>query len=146
MTVGCHVGGDEHPLGELIIFEILIEQGRVLDLGKTVWCVADRVVEDLGVVLAHIVVCSSLLVDPGESLIARVRHILLVQTPANSLVLEEINNGGDVCWNLGEWVTVKTEIITVSESVIGSNSLDLNIPSNSSHIIRLTGMSYGEKV
>jgi hypothetical protein len=43
-----HVGSDEHPLGELVGFEILLEHGGVLDKRKTLRIGGDRVVENRG--------------------------------------------------------------------------------------------------
>jgi len=47
VTVGGHVGGDEHPLGELVILKVGGEHGCVLDLGGSLGLSHDRVVEDL---------------------------------------------------------------------------------------------------
>lgn len=41
--------------------------------------------------LAHVVICTSLLVAITR-FEARIRHILLIQTPADTAVFEEINN------------------------------------------------------
>jgi hypothetical protein len=63
-------------------------------------------------VLSDIVVGAILLIDPCESLEACVGHIFLVQTPGNSLVLEQINDRRDILRDRGKWVTVKTEVVT----------------------------------
>lgn len=93
VAVGGHVGGDEHPLGELIGLEVFVEEGDVFDVGESFGFGDDGVVENLGVVLADVVVGTVDLVYPVESLVTCVGHIFLVQTPADALVLEQINNG-----------------------------------------------------
>lgn len=106
-----HVRSDEHPLGQLVVVQVFIEHGEVLGLGKTVGIRCNRVVAhqwawkqfvsdfcsgvmmvwgDL-LVLAHVVICTSLLVGI-VCLEARIRHILLIQTPADASILQEINN------------------------------------------------------
>ena len=35
MAIACHVRGDEHPLRQLIILEILLEEGHVLNVGQS---------------------------------------------------------------------------------------------------------------
>jgi hypothetical protein len=39
---------NEHPLGELVILEILVEHGGVLDIGATGWVAYNPVVQNLG--------------------------------------------------------------------------------------------------
>ena len=39
-----HVGSDKHPLRELIVIQIRLEHGEVLDLGKTIQVRRDRVI------------------------------------------------------------------------------------------------------
>ena len=66
--------------------------------------------------LANVVIGTSLRIDPRETLETSVRHVFLVQTPADALVLEQIDNSGDILGNLSEWVAVETEVITDIES------------------------------
>lgn len=66
--------------------------------------------------LANVVVCTSLLIDPSEPLEASVRHILLVKTPGDTLILEQVDNGADILRNLGEGITIESEIITEMRS------------------------------
>jgi hypothetical protein len=63
-------------------------------------------------VLANIVVGTGLLVDPVETLVASVGHIFLVQRPRDSPVLKQVDDRGDVLRDLGEWVTIKAEVVT----------------------------------
>jgi hypothetical protein len=63
-------------------------------------------------VFTNVVIGTSFGVDPRETLVPRVWHILLIKTPADTLVLEQVDNSADILGNLGEWVTIKTEIIT----------------------------------
>jgi hypothetical protein len=55
-------------------------------------------------VLADIIVRLGLLVAPGVSLEACVRHILLVSGPRDALVLQEIDDSRDICGDLGEGI------------------------------------------
>ena len=71
-------------------------------------------------VLAHVVICTGLLVGI-ICLKARVRHILLIQTPADARVLQEIND------SLGARRDVVRIVISDPEGVT----------TNSSHIVRL---------
>jgi len=66
-------------------------------------------------VLSNVVIGTILLVDPSEPLKSSVWHIFLVQTPGDALILEQINDRGNILRNLGKWITVETEIITFSE-------------------------------
>jgi hypothetical protein len=63
-------------------------------------------------VLANVVVGTSLLVEPVEALVAGVWQIFLVRAPRDSSVLEQVGDGGDVLGDLDEWVIVKTEVVT----------------------------------
>lgn len=63
-----HVGGDEQVLGETVVVQVLVEGGEVLDLTGTDGVVGDRVEEDEGVVLAHVLVGARLGV--AEALVA----------------------------------------------------------------------------
>jgi hypothetical protein len=120
-------------LRQLVGREILKEESGVFDLLKALLGSSYGVVENLWaegglvfflrcrawnglLVLANIVIGTSLLVDPVVTLVASVWHILLVETPANALVFKEINDRGDVLWDLGEWVTIKTKVITANRS------------------------------
>ena len=125
--IGVHT---KHPLRKLIRLQILVEEGSVFDQLKSARLTGRSIVENLGIMLADIIVSTSNLVDPSEALVAGIRHILLVHAPRNSLVLEEIDDGRDVFWDLGEWVAVKTEVVT----------------SYGSHVIWLGGMSLCEEV
>jgi hypothetical protein len=91
-------------------------------------------------VLANVVIGTSLGVDPRETLETTVWHILLVQTPGDTLVLEQVDNRRNICGNLGEWVTVKTEVITEIESANEAfyKNLKGEIPANCRHVIRFT--------
>ena len=37
MPIACHVRGDEHPLRQLIVLEVLLEEGHVLDVRQSFW-------------------------------------------------------------------------------------------------------------
>jgi hypothetical protein len=62
--------------------------------------------------LSNIIISPVLLIDPCEALEARVRHILLVKTPADSLVFEQVNYSRHILGNLVEGITVQTEVVT----------------------------------
>lgn len=147
VRVARHVRGDEQPLGQLVGLEVLVEEGEVLDLGETVGVVGDGVVHDGWaldcqrlrmeetkkeelLVLANIVVRASLLVDPCEALVSTVWQVLLVDTPADLLVLEQIDDGGDILRHSDEWVAVQAEVVTA----------------DGGHVVGLTGMGDGEVV
>jgi len=63
-------------------------------------------------VLADIVICTSLGVDPRKSLVATVWQVLLVQTPRDASLLEQVHNGRYILGNGSEWVTIETEIFS----------------------------------
>ena len=86
MTIRSHVGRNEHPLGELILLQILLEHGQVLDACQAVGVVSNRIVENGRVVLPDIVVGASLLIDPCKAFESGVRHVFLVLSPANALI------------------------------------------------------------
>lgn len=96
VAVAGHVWGDEHPLRELIGLKVLVEERGVLDLLETVLLVDHGGEENFGtvfmlvvslllvsawnsLVLAHIIILSVLLIDPGKALEARVGQVFLVQ-------------------------------------------------------------------
>ena len=68
--------------------------------------------------LANVIVVAGLLVDIGETLVTRVRHILLVGAPRDTSVLEQINDGGDVAGDLDEVVVLHAEVVTADSSNI----------------------------
>lgn len=115
-----HVGGDEHPLGQLALSKILVEHRSILVDHGDVLLVAKAlrssvgIVNDGGVVLANIVVCLGVLVDVTLALETGVRHILLVSAPGNALVIEQVNDGGNVGWDLLEVVVVAAKGITTN--------------------------------
>jgi len=47
----------------------------------------------------------------------------LVQTPGDSLVFEQVDNGGDVLGNLGEGIAIQAEVVTteLSTSVVSED-------------------------
>jgi hypothetical protein len=46
VTIRCHIWGDEEPLRKFVLFELLLEDSGVLDLGKSILYVGDRVVQN----------------------------------------------------------------------------------------------------
>lgn len=105
-----HVWGDEHPLWELVVLEVLVEHGEVLDLGKTVGLDVG-VEDDWWIVLADVVVLAGG-IYPREALETRVWHVLLVSGPRDTTVLKKVDNGRDVAGNLVEVVVVHTKVVT----------------------------------
>lgn len=103
MAVRGHVGGDEHPLGQRVGGQVLVEQrarrvrhGQVLDLRQAALPVGDAVVHNGRVVLADVVVAAVLLVPVAHALEARVGHVFLVVRPGDAAVLQQVNDGRDV--------------------------------------------------
>ena len=41
-----HIGGDEHPLGELVVRQVLVEHGEVLDVCQTIWVLCHGFVDN----------------------------------------------------------------------------------------------------
>lgn len=82
--------------------------------------------------LANIVVCTSLLVLPLESLETRVGHVFLVHRPADASGFEKIYNSGDIAGDLVEVVVVHAEVITSN----GSSIVGLRRVSDSEVIIK----------
>jgi len=74
----------------------------------------NRVVDNGRVVLANVVIPAILLVDPSKALKAAVWHVLLVETPANLLLVEEIKNSGNVVRNLVESIVCDAEVVTAN--------------------------------
>lgn len=111
MAVRSHVWGDEHPLRQVFVRKVLIELGHVLLVGET-----ERggvcIVNDRWVVLPHVVICTGLLVNPGEPLKARVGHVFLVRAPADVLIFQEVRDCGDVARHTIEGIIVHTEVVT----------------------------------
>lgn len=119
VAVGGHVGGDEHPLGQLVCLQILVEHGllgvnhgEVLDLRQALLRAGHLVNQDGGVVLSNVVVGSVLLVHPAEALVPRVRHVLLVHAPGDATVLEQVNDGGDVGIGAIEGIVLHAKVVT----------------------------------
>lgn len=122
VTVRGHVGGDEHPLGQLVLLEVLVEHGaagvnhgQVLDLGQTLLVVGDAAGQNGGVVLADVVVGTGLGVDVAEALVAGVGLVLLVVAPRDATVLEQVDDGRHV--EVG-----RVEIIILHAKVVTGNS------------------------
>jgi hypothetical protein len=121
-----HVRSDKHPLRKFALGQILVEHrsilvghGNVLLVGQTLGrsvCVED----DRRVVLPHVVVGLGLLVHITLALEARVRHVLLVSRPRDALVLEQVDERGNVGIDSLEVVVVTTEGVTADGSnVVG---------------------------
>lgn len=104
VTIRCHVWGDEHPLGKGVSLEIFKEHGCVFDEGSSLRVCDDAVVHDLRaeacqfcfrfwrffldlLVFSDVVVGAILLIDIGHSFESGIRHVFLVKTPSDSLVL-----------------------------------------------------------
>lgn len=103
VAVVGHVGGNEHPLGQCVGRKVAVEQGKVLGLGEAVRIPGHRVIAHERVVLADVVVGARLLVHI-VALKARVRHIFLVQAPADVSKLEQVDNRLDISTDAGRVV------------------------------------------
>jgi len=57
-------------------------------------------------VFANIVIGTSLLIYPSKALKSRVRLVLLIHAPADSLVLEQVDHSRHIFGNLIECITV----------------------------------------
>lgn len=112
VTVRGHVGGDEHPLGKLLVLDILPEDGGVLDESETVFVGGNGVEDDQRVVLANVHVRLGLLVDPLEGSVSSVGHVLLVLSPRDLSGIKNIGNGGDVLGDLEVVVVVNTKVVS----------------------------------
>lgn len=92
---------------------ILVGHGDVLLVGKTLWG-SVAVINDGGVVLPDIVVRLGCLVDVALTLEARVRHVFLVGTPGNTLVVKQVDNTRDVGRDLLEVIVVTSECVSAN--------------------------------
>jgi hypothetical protein len=94
-------------------------------LSGTLRGVGNRVVEDCGadpvvsltskvvmlklkyaLVLSNVIIGTVLLIDPSEPLETRIRLILLIQSPADSLVLEQVDDSRYILGNRVESITI----------------------------------------
>lgn len=137
VAVRGHVGGDEHPLGQLVLLEVLVEHGaagvdhgQVLDLRQALLVVGDTAGQDGGVVLADVVVGTSLGVDVLEALVAGVGHVLLVVAPRDAAVLEQVDDGRHV-------EVERVQVIVLHAKVVTSNG---------GHVVGLGRVSDTEEV
>lgn len=118
VAVVGHVGGDERVLGETLVVKIIVEAGEVLDLAQTSSVIGHRVVDDEGVVLAHVVIGAGLGVT--ETLVTSVRETFLVLAPGDLAGVEKVGNGRDIVGNLPPGVVVHSEVVTTSSGdVVG---------------------------
>lgn len=99
-------------------------------------------------VLSDIVICTVLLVHPSEPFKTGVWHIFLVQAPADSSFLEQINNGRNILRNLGERVSIETKVVAMCklDSHLADKNTASNIPSYCCHVVWLTRMSESKVV
>lgn len=101
-------------------------------------------------VLANVVISTVLLVNPFESFVSSVGHIFLVQGPRDMLVLKKVNYRGDILRDCDEWITIEAKIISVigqyAEHSVGYEKDMSDLPSNSSHIVRLTWVCHSKVV
>lgn len=108
-----HVGGEESPLRQGLGVQVGLEVVEALDLAETSGVVGDGLVEDQGVVLAHVVVGVRLLVGRVvEALEARVGEAFLVLGPRDALGVEQVHDGGHVGGDDVEVVVVHAEVVT----------------------------------
>lgn len=128
VAVVVQVGGDEQPLGKAVVLEVLVEESQVLDLGQAVGVECNGVEANEEVVLASVV--TLLLVVVLEALKAGVGETLVVVTPADALVLEEVDNGRDVLVNQEERIAVGAEVVTAG----GGNVVRLRRSANTVHL------------
>lgn len=71
-------------------------------------------------VFSHVVICSILLIYPSDPLKARIRHVFLVMTPADTFVFQKINDRGYVRWDPIKVVVVHAEIFAADRcDIIG---------------------------
>jgi hypothetical protein len=113
-----HVGCNEQPLRQFALSQVFVEHGSILVghgdillVGETLWG-SVTVINDSGMVLPDIVVRLGRLVDIALALEARVRHVFLVGTPRDTLVIKQIDNARDVGRNLLEVVVVASECVS----------------------------------
>ena len=104
--------GDECPLRQLLLVEIIIEGSEVLQQAKSGIVGSERLKSDQGAVLAHVVIVISLLVGIVETLETSVRHMLLVLSVRDALEVKDISDCRDVGGNLSE--VVFSESISVA--------------------------------
>jgi hypothetical protein len=92
---------------------ILVGHGDVLLVGETLWG-SVAIINDSGMVLPDIVVRLGRLVDVALALEARVRHVFLIGTPRDTLVIKQIDNARDIGRNLLEVVVVTPERVSAN--------------------------------
>jgi hypothetical protein len=63
-------------------------------------------------VFAHVVIGAGLLVNPREPLVASVWHIFLIDGPADSLFLEEVNDCRNILRNGLKRVSVEAKVVS----------------------------------
>jgi hypothetical protein len=112
-------------LRKFVVLEILEEHCGVFDLSGTLRGVGNRVIEDCGadpvvsltskvvtlklkyaLVLSNVIIGTILLIDPSKPLEARIRLIFLIKSPADSLVLEQVDDSRYILGNRVESITV----------------------------------------
>lgn len=115
-----HVRGYEHPLRQRLVLQVLVEQRQVLHDAQPVGAFRVGAVDDGRVVLPHVVVGPGDLVDPFLALEPGVRHVLLVLAPRDALVLQKVDDRGDVGVNGADGVVVHAEVVTsVRSNIVG---------------------------
>lgn len=108
-----------NPLREFLGLKIAVELGQVLILGQSI-STGVGVVDYGRVVLSDVVVCLGLLIDPGLSFKSRIWHVLLVLRPGNTLILQQIDDAGDIARNLVEIIIVHAKVVTTNRgNVVG---------------------------
>lgn len=113
-----HVRCNEQPLRQLALSQVLVEHGSILVGHGDVLLVGETlgggvaVINDSRVVLPDIVIRLGRLVDVALALEARVRHVFLVGTPRDTLVIKQIDNAGDIGRDLLEVVVVTSECVS----------------------------------
>lgn len=129
VAVVGHVGGDEHPLRELVCGEVGVELSEVLDDGEAVLALRDGVVDDerarcplvadqtrrtcgvRGVLVFSDIVGLALRIQPLGPFVTRIWQVFLIFTPADAFFLQKVDEGGDIRGDLPEGVVVHAEII-----------------------------------
>lgn len=111
VPVRCHVRCYEHPLRQRLARQVVVEQRQVLHDAQPVGAFRVGAVDDGRVVLPHVGVGPSNLIHPFLSLEPGVRHVLLVLAPGNALVLQQVDNRGDVGIDSADSVVVHAEVV-----------------------------------
>lgn len=118
MTIVGHVRRDERPLRKLLVIQVGVEVGEVLDLSERGGIARDGVEKDQGIVLAHVFVGERLLVGVVEALETGIGNALLIFAPGDVLGVQEVGHGRDVGRKLPEVIVVHAIVVAAGRRAV----------------------------